>query len=161
MKSYRLCIYVGSTDKVSRFSRQSQRTNAIIKMLDDKEETINQESAFVISRINDINLQLERMRVKTQLPEEETNETTSGPDHLESLSIFENVADSARAEIASCRIRIGKVSQGKDARALVGVHGFDVGEGRMNVDIGDVTVGDRSKAAVGRTKGLDLNAFFK
>jgi hypothetical protein len=149
---------------VSRFSisRQSQRTNAIIKMLEDKEETINQESALVKSRMNDINLELERIRiVETKLPGEEANETTSRPEYLESLSIFENVADSARAEIASCRIRIGKVSQGMDARALVGVHGFDVGEGRMNADIGDVTVGDRSKAAVGRTKGLDLNAFFK
>jgi len=131
-------------------------------MLEETEKGINQAGTLVMGRINEINSQLEEVTVAdTHLPRGEPIQTPPGPSRSESLDVFEETWKEAQSEIASRRIRIGKVVQGIDGRALVGVHGLNGEEARMDLDVDDVNMGDKSKAAIGVTRGLDLNAFFK
>ncbi|KAI9651285.1 hypothetical protein NHQ30_001323 [Ciborinia camelliae] len=164
--------------------RQGQKTDTVIKRLGDANEKINQAGLVVRDRINNLDCQLEGLRLReiplpggeerkiSQLRVGETNqgpsnsvndETTqvlSQPSLKEVLDIFENTWKVALADIASRRIKIGKVTQDTDARAVVGAHGLKDTSG-MNMQIDDVSVGKRSWAIVGVSEGVDLNSFFK
>ncbi len=122
---------------------------------------INRVGSLTEKYINVINHQLKRLGSNEQAPSEETSQTQITASQLEVDNVFHNTWKGAKSEIESRRNKIGKVIEGNDAKVLVGIHGLNGEEGKIYVDIDDISVGDRSKAAIGVTRGLDLNAFFK
>ncbi|KAF7955087.1 uncharacterized protein EAE97_000346 [Botrytis byssoidea] len=164
--------------------RQTHNTESVIENLNDTNKRINQAGHVVIDRIDNLEYQLQRVTVEeVSIPEEDgsqvlshspdgpesqavlesTNETSQflpQPSPQEMMDIFEKTWKAALAEVASHRIKIGKVTQASNAKAVVGVHGLkNVNE--MNVEIDDVSIGQGAWSLVGVSDGVDLNAFFK
>ncbi|KAF7957819.1 hypothetical protein EAE96_003389 [Botrytis aclada] len=165
--------------------RQINKTESVIERLDDTNKRINQASLLVRDRINNLEYQLRRVtidevslfdgdesQVLSRSSDEEASQavsdsTTNGASQSlpqlspqEMIDIFEKTWKMALAEVASHRVKIGKVTQASNAKAVVGVHGLkNVNE--MIVEIYDVSVGEGSWSLVGVSDGVDLNSFFK
>ncbi|TEY71638.1 hypothetical protein BOTCAL_0089g00170 [Botryotinia calthae] len=153
--------------------RQTHKTESVIERLDDTNKSINQAGLLVRDRIDNLECQLQRVTIEevsisdgeaNQVASESTTNETSPslpqPSPQETQEIFEKTWKQALAEIASHRIKIGKVTQASNAKAVIGVHGIE-NASEMNVEIDDVSVGQGSWSLVGVSNGVDLNAFFK
>ncbi|TGO46941.1 hypothetical protein BCON_0300g00010 [Botryotinia convoluta] len=165
--------------------RQTHKTESVIERLDDTNKRINQAGLVVRDRIDNLEYQLQRVTIeevsisdehKSQVlshssdgeasqavSDSTTNEASQSlpqPSPQEMMDIFEKTWKTALAEVASHRIKIGKVTQASNAKAVVGIHGLK-NDNEMNVEIDDVSVGQGSWSLVGVSDGVDLNAFFK
>ncbi|TGO56217.1 hypothetical protein BOTNAR_0228g00170 [Botryotinia narcissicola] len=164
--------------------RQTHKTESVIEKLNDTNKRINQAGHVVRDRIDNLEYQLRRVTIEeVSIPEEggsqvlshssdepesqavleSTNETSQSlqqPSPQKMIDIFEKTWKAALAEVASHRVKIGKVTQDSNAKAVVGVHGLKNGN-EMNVEIDDVSVGQGGWSLVGVSDGVDLNAFFK
>ncbi|KAK6607213.1 hypothetical protein H4I95_04862 [Botrytis cinerea] len=153
--------------------RQTHETESVIERLDDTNKSINQASLLVRDRLDNLDYQLQRVTTEeVSMSDREASQVMSGsaanetsqslpqPSPQETQEIFEKTWKQALAEIASHRIKIGKVTQASNAKAVIGVHGLE-NANEMNVEIDDVSVGPGSWSLVGVSNGVDLNAFFK
>lgn len=102
----------------------------------------------------------EESQVVSESTINETSQSLPQPSPQEMMDIFEKTWKTALAEVASHRIKIGKVTQASNAKAVVGVYGLK-NFNEMNVDIDDVSVGQGGWSLVGVSDGVDLNEFFK
>ncbi|TGO14880.1 hypothetical protein BTUL_0047g00420 [Botrytis tulipae] len=166
------------------FNRQLVACKGTFKIALQMATLINQAGLVVRDRIDNLEYQLQRVTIEevsisdgdesqalsdstdgeeSQAVLESTNETPQSlpqPSPQEMMDIFEETWKAALAEVASHRIKIGKVTQASNAKAVVGVHGLkNVNE--MNVEMDDVSVGQEGWSLVGVSDGVDLNAFFK
>ncbi|KAM0148488.1 hypothetical protein ACHAQE_009817 [Botrytis cinerea] len=153
--------------------RQAHETESVIERLDDTNKSINQAGLLVRDRLDNLDCQLQRVtteevsisdreasQVMSESAANETSQSLPQPSPQETQEIFEKTWKQALAEIASHRIKIGKVTQASNAKAVIGVHGLE-NANEMNVEIDDVSVGPGSWSLVGVSNGVDLNAFFK
>ncbi|EMR85010.1 hypothetical protein ACHAPC_010092 [Botrytis cinerea] len=153
--------------------RQTHETESVIERLDDTNKSINQAGLLVRDRLDNLDCQLQRVtteevsisdreasQVMSESAANETSQSLPQPSPQETQEIFEKTWKQALAEIASHRIKIGKVTQASNAKAVIGVHGLE-NANEMNVEIDDVSVGPGSWSLVGVSNGVDLNAFFK
>ncbi|KAM0309781.1 hypothetical protein ACHAO8_008698 [Botrytis cinerea] len=153
--------------------RQTHETESVIERLDDTNKSINQAGLLVRDRLDNLDCQLQRVtteevsisdreasQVMSESAANETSQSLPQPSPQETQEIFEKTWKQALAEIASHRIKIGKVTQASNAKAVIGVHGLE-NANEMNIEIDDVSVGPGSWSLVGVSNGVDLNAFFK
>ncbi|KAM0150791.1 hypothetical protein ACHAPG_008634 [Botrytis cinerea] len=153
--------------------RQAHETESVIERLDDTNKSINQAGLLVRDLLDNLDCQLQRVtteevsisdreasQVMSESAANETSQSLPQPSPQETQEIFEKTWKQALAEIASHRIKIGKVTQASNAKAVIGVHGLE-NANEMNVEIDDVSVGPGSWSLVGVSNGVDLNAFFK
>ncbi|KAM0131578.1 hypothetical protein ACHAO1_007291 [Botrytis cinerea] len=153
--------------------RQTHETESVIERLDDTNKSINQAGLLVRDCLDNLDCQLQRVTTEeVSMSDREASQVMSGsaanetsqslpqPSPQETQEIFEKTWKQALAEIASHRIKIGKVTQASNAKAVIGVHGLE-NANEMNVEIDDVSVGPGSWSLVGVSNGVDLNAFFK
>ncbi|KAF2650330.1 hypothetical protein K491DRAFT_697387 [Lophiostoma macrostomum CBS 122681] len=159
--------------------RQRRDTDAIKRMLEDREQQVAQEGALVLRNTTDMINTLEGLSISDESSAEE-----DGPILDE---VQQEVQQELREDIARCQkqlqyfestlteslsnvheertgVKIKKVKIDDDGRALVGIINVE-GEvdqiKQIKIDIEDVAVNKRAKAVVGVAKGMDINAFFK
>ncbi|TGO37753.1 hypothetical protein BHYA_0090g00430 [Botrytis hyacinthi] len=154
--------------------RQTHKTESVIERLDDTNKRINQ-AGLVLQRVTIEEVPIsdedgsqvlshssdgEESQAASHSTTNETSQSLPEPSPQEMMDIFEKTWETALAEVASHQIKIGKVTQASNAKAVVGVHGLkNVNE--MNVEIDDVSLGQGGWSLVGVSDGVDLNAFFK
>ncbi|KAF7927506.1 uncharacterized protein EAE98_005888 [Botrytis deweyae] len=165
--------------------RQTDKTESVIERLDDTNKMINQAGLVARDRIDNLEYQLQRVTIEEvsisdedesqvlshlsdgeasqAMSDSTTNEASKSlpqPSPEEIMDIFEKSWKTALVEVASRRVKIGKVTQASNAKAVVGVHGLK-NTNEMNVEIEDVSIGPGSWSLVGVSDGVDLNVFFK
>ncbi|KAK6611023.1 hypothetical protein H4I96_02621 [Botrytis cinerea] len=141
--------------------RQTHETESVIERLDDTNKSINQAGLLVRDCLDNLDCQLQRVTTEeVSMSDREASQVMSGsaanetsqslpqPSPQETQEIFEKTWKQALAEIASHRIKIGKVTQASNAKAVIGVHGLE-NANEMNVEIDDVSVGPGSWSLVG------------